>query len=435
MPISAPFPYYGGKRRVAGLIWDKFGNPTRYLEPFAGSLAVLLHRDTPCETEVVSDTDGYICNAWRSLQHDPEATAYHADYPTIHHDLTARQHTLIKWHFENSNRLSTDPDYFDPQIAGWWIWGTSNWIGANYAAIRPDGLISRAMPHVRIDNSGRGVSTQRRTYPVSDKRPGVGQRPGATGVSTQRRTYPVSDKRPSIERTTGGQGVSSQRKAYPVSDSRPNVNGRPSGKGVQSNRKTYPVSDKRPLVSDGPGGPGVQSNRKTYPVTDGRPSIQPRGGGNGISAQNRSFATNEAIYDYFRLLANRLRRVTTLNRPFEGFISPSLLGNTTTQITDTAIFLDPPYRVSTGRHSYLYSSDIAGTSEDVAVTAYEWAVENGDKFKIAYCCHEGDFEIPKNWTSITDEFNGVRKQSRRVTQRDMTMFSPKCDRDRGFNFE
>ena len=385
MPISAPFPYYGGKRRVAGLIWDKFGNPTRYLEPFAGSLAVLLHRDTPCETEVVSDTDGYICNAWRSLQRDPDATAFHADYPTIHHDLTARQHTLIKWHFENSNRLSTDPDYFDPQIAGWWIWGTSNWIGANYAAIRPDGLISRAMPHVRIDNSGRGVSAKRKEYPVDNTIPMVRTDNGGRGVSIQRRTYPVSDKRPSVERTTGGQGVSSQRKAYPV--------------------------------------------------TDGRPSIQPRGGGNGISAQNRSFTTNEAIYDYFRLLSKRLRRVTTLNRPFDGFISPSLLGNTTTQITDTALFLDPPYRVSTGRHSSLYSSDIAGTSEDVAVTAYEWAIKHGDRFKIAYCCHEGDFEIPKNWTSITDEFNGVRKQSRRVTQRDMTMFSPKCDRDRGFNFE
>ena len=385
MPISAPFPYYGGKRRVAGLIWDKFGNPTRYLEPFAGSLAVLLHRDTPCETEVVSDTDGYICNAWRSLRHDPEATAFHADYPTIHHDLTARQHTLIKWHFENSQRLSTDPDYFDPQIAGWWIWGTSNWIGANYAAIRPDGLISRAMPHVRIDNSGRGVSAKRKQYPVSEKRPMVRPDNSGRGVNIKRKSYPVSDKRPSVERTTGGQGVSSQRKAYPV--------------------------------------------------TDGRPSIQPRGGGNGISAQNRSFATNEAIYDYFRLLSARLRRVTTLNRPFDGFISPSLLGNTTTQITDTALLLDPPYRVSTGRHSYLYSSDIAGTSEDVAVTAYEWAVDNGDKFKIAYCCHEGDFEIPKNWTSITDEFNGVRKQSRRITQLDMVMFSPKCARDRGFNFE
>ena len=385
MPISAPFPYYGGKRRVAGLIWEKFGNPTRYLEPFAGSLAVLLHRDTPCETEVVSDTDGYICNAWRSLQRDPDATAFHADYPTIHHDLTARQHTLIKWHFENSQRLSTDADFYDPQIAGWWLWGTSNWIGANYAAIRPDGLISGRVPMVAADNSGSGVSIKRKKYPVDN-------------------TIPM------VRTDNGGRGVSIQRRTYPVSDTRPHINQRP-------------------------GGPGVTAQRKEYPVTDGRPSIQPRGGGNGISAQNRSFATNEAIYDYFRLLSKRLRRVTTLNRPFDGFISPSILGNTTTQVTDTAIFLDPPYRLSTGRESTLYSSDFDGTSEDVAVTAYEWAIANGDTFKIAYCCHEGDFEIPSNWTSIMDEFNGIRKQSRRVTQRDCVMFSPKCERDRGFNFE
>ena len=391
MPISAPFPYYGGKRRVAGLIWDKFGNPTRYLEPFAGSLAVLLHRDTPCETEVVSDTDGYICNAWRSLQRDPDATAFHADYPTIHHDLTARQHTLIKWHFENSTRLSTDPDYFDPQIAGWWIWGTSNWIGSNYAGIRGDNPVDNTIPMVRTDNGGRGVSIQRRTYPVSDSRPNVNGRPSGKGVQSNRKAYPVSDSRPHIKHVNGGQGVSQQR-------------------------RQFPVSGKRPSIERTTGGQGVSANRKAYPVTDGRPSIQPRGGGNGISAQNRSFTTNEAIYDYFRLLANRLRRVTTLNRPFDGFISPSILGNTTTQVTDTAIFLDPPYRVSTGRHSTLYSSDIAGTSEDVAVTAYEWAIKHGDRFKIAYCCHEGDFEIPSNWTAITDEFNGIRKQSRRMTQ-------------------
>ena len=435
MPISAPFPYYGGKRRVAGLIWEKFGNPTRYLEPFAGSLAVLLHRDTPCETEVVSDTDGYICNAWRSLQRDPDATAFHADYPTIHHDLTARQHTLIKWHFENSQRLSTDADFYDPQIAGWWIWGTSNWIGANYAAIRPGVPVDNTIPMVRTGIGGRGVSINRVKYPIKDRKPRILDHTGGEGISTQRRTYPVSGKRPSIERTTGGQGVSIQRKAYPVSDSRPNVNGRPSGKGVQSNRKAYPVSDSRPHIKHVNGGQGVSQQRRQFPVTDGRPSIQPRGGGNGISAQSRLFETNEAIYDYFRLLSKRLRRVTTLNRPFEGFISPSILGNTTTQVTDTAIFLDPPYRLSTGRESTLYISDFDGTSEDVAVTAYEWAIKHGDKFKIAYCCHEGDFDLPPNWTSITDEFNGIRKQSRRMTQRDMTMFSPKCDRDRGFNFE
>ena len=40
----APFPWYGGKRRWAELIWSKLGNPGVYAEPFAGSLAVLLHR-------------------------------------------------------------------------------------------------------------------------------------------------------------------------------------------------------------------------------------------------------------------------------------------------------------------------------------------------------------------------------------------------------
>ena len=273
-----------------------------------------------------------------------------------------------------------------------------------------DNPVDNTIPMVRTDNGGRGVSIQRRTYPVSDSRPNVNGRPSGKGVQSNRKAYPVSDSRPHIKHVNGGQGVSQQR-------------------------RQYPVSGKRPSIERTTGGQGVSANRKAYPVTDGRPSIQPRGGGNGISAQNRSFTTNEAIYDYFRLLANRLRRVTTLNRPFDGFISPSILGNTTTQVTDTAIFLDPPYRVSTGRHSTLYSSDIAGTSEDVAVTAYEWAIKHGDKFKIAYCCHEGDFEIPKNWTSIMDEFNGIRKQSRRMTQRDLTMFSPKCERDRGFNFE
>lgn len=40
---SAPFPYFGGKSLVAGHVWDAFGGDVRnYVEPFAGSLAVML---------------------------------------------------------------------------------------------------------------------------------------------------------------------------------------------------------------------------------------------------------------------------------------------------------------------------------------------------------------------------------------------------------
>jgi hypothetical protein len=45
--LRAPFPYFGGKSRAAHLVWAAFGDVPNYVEPFAGSLAVLLGRPTP----------------------------------------------------------------------------------------------------------------------------------------------------------------------------------------------------------------------------------------------------------------------------------------------------------------------------------------------------------------------------------------------------
>ena len=42
--LRAPFPYFGGKRRAAPIIWAALGDPGGYVEPFAGSAAVLLAR-------------------------------------------------------------------------------------------------------------------------------------------------------------------------------------------------------------------------------------------------------------------------------------------------------------------------------------------------------------------------------------------------------
>ena len=44
--LKAPFPYFGGKLRVAAQVWERFGDAPNYVEPFAGSLAVLLGRPT-----------------------------------------------------------------------------------------------------------------------------------------------------------------------------------------------------------------------------------------------------------------------------------------------------------------------------------------------------------------------------------------------------
>ena len=65
-PLKAPFPYFGGKSKVAPLVWSRFGDVRNYVEPFAGSLACLLARPSPfVGTETVNDADGLISNFWR----------------------------------------------------------------------------------------------------------------------------------------------------------------------------------------------------------------------------------------------------------------------------------------------------------------------------------------------------------------------------------
>ena len=33
MIYRSPYPYYGGKSRIASQIWDRLGNPPNYVEP------------------------------------------------------------------------------------------------------------------------------------------------------------------------------------------------------------------------------------------------------------------------------------------------------------------------------------------------------------------------------------------------------------------
>ena len=204
--VTAPFPYHGGKGRWAADIWDRFGAADVYAEPFAGSLAVLLAAPTPARREVVCDSDGHICNFWRAVQHDPEAVARHADWPTIHQDLTARHTWLRRWGAEHAERLSSDPEFFDSRAAGWWVWGISLWIGGEWCSTEHDKIPKIAGNHI----PGGGVSAQRSKVP-HDKRPkAVGNRLGtAYGVSAQR------DQIPHVDPWIGGKGVSVQRDRVP----------------------------------------------------------------------------------------------------------------------------------------------------------------------------------------------------------------------------
>ncbi len=136
MTLLAPFPWFGGKRRVASLVWERFGSVPNYVEPFAGSLAVLLSRPHEPGTESVNDLDGYISNFWRAIQAEPGEVARVADWPVSECDLHARHQWLVG-RATFRERMLTDPDYYDVRIAGWWVWGISQWIGGGWCS-RPE---------------------------------------------------------------------------------------------------------------------------------------------------------------------------------------------------------------------------------------------------------------------------------------------------------
>ena len=173
--LIAPFPWFGGKSRVAAPVWEHFGDVDHYVEPFAGSLAVLLGRPGghTANAETVNDLDNYLCNFWRAVQAEPDAVAHWADWPVNETDLHARHAWLVTQGRERLANLDADPLAYDSQVAGWWLWGICSWIGSGWCSGNGpwrvvDGEmvndnagqgINRQLPH--LGNAGRGINRQR----------------------------------------------------------------------------------------------------------------------------------------------------------------------------------------------------------------------------------------------------------------------------------
>ena len=177
---KAPFPYFGGKQHAAPLVWAVFGDVPHYVEPFCGSLAVLLRRPHECNrtyfSETVNDIDGLLCNAWRSLQLSPDATAEAASWPVSECDLHARHLWLVNWAAErNFERLMADPDWHDskePGVARQLPHLGDDGRGVDRPQLREPG-VARQLPHLGDD--GRGVNHAGLREPgVHRKRPHLG---------------------------------------------------------------------------------------------------------------------------------------------------------------------------------------------------------------------------------------------------------------------
>lgn len=157
--LRAPFPWFGGKSRVADVVWQRFGDVANYVEPFFGSGAVLLGRPHRPRTETVNDKDAYLANFWRALQSEPDVVAAWAADPVNEADILARHSWLVE-QGEFRGRLRTDPHYYDAKIAGWWVWGQSAWIGSGWCA---HASVSDQLPH--LGNAGMGVHRPQQKLP------------------------------------------------------------------------------------------------------------------------------------------------------------------------------------------------------------------------------------------------------------------------------
>lgn len=168
------YPWFGGKAMVADLIWQALGNPAHYIEPCYGGGAVHLARPHAPTLETINDLDHYVVNFLRAVRTEWEAVAKWCEGPVAEADLHARHHWLVTqeaWH----QRITTDPDYYDAQIAGWWVWGLCAWIGGGWCAPRqqhaqlpPLGGAGRGLHRKRPDLHcyGQGLLTQQGAAPM-----------------------------------------------------------------------------------------------------------------------------------------------------------------------------------------------------------------------------------------------------------------------------
>ena len=157
--MKLPFPWFGGKTLAAPKIWEAFGNPVNYSEPFAGGLASLLLRpnyDPLLHTETINDLDCFVANFWRALQHDPNGVCHYCGQPVNEADLHSRHKWLIN-QSEFREKMLSDPDFYDIKIAGWWVWGLCCWIGSGWCP--QDGVASVQLPH--LGDHGRGGHRKR----------------------------------------------------------------------------------------------------------------------------------------------------------------------------------------------------------------------------------------------------------------------------------
>lgn len=371
--LKAPFPYFGGKRSCADLIWSRFGDVTNFVEPFAGSLAVLLARPLPfAGVETVNDADSYVANFWRATSCDPESVVEHVDWPVNEADLHARHRWLVLSDDAAifREKMRTDPEHYDAKIAGWWCWGICCWIGSGWCQM-PESADWDQRPVLTNKGQGQGVNG------------GLSkQLPDLTSGRTSR----------------GGRGILAAGRpqladAYDV------------GRGVHASASSADW-DQRPQIHGADSGVTVN-------------------GGGATCAARRAW-----LLDWFGRLRDRLRLVRVCCGDWSRVCSSE---SVLTRLGTTAVFLDPPYSKESGRAESLYATESLTVAHDVRA----WCVTHGPNPQIRICLAgyvgEGHEELEQHgwecvpWKSGGGYGNRTTK-GKGNTKKERLWFSPACVR-------
>ena len=170
--------------------------------------------ETDTHTFIAEGLASHNCNFWRAVKLRPEKTAEHADNPVNENDLHARHAWLVGQKEALSARLEGDPEWCDPKVAGWWVWGMSCWIGSGFCSGRgPWGVVDGQLVH--LGDNGQGVNRQ--LVHLGNNGQGVNRQLVHLGNNGQER------KRPALA-IGGGLGVVSESSVDGISRQMPSTN-------------------------------------------------------------------------------------------------------------------------------------------------------------------------------------------------------------------
>jgi hypothetical protein len=145
----------------------------------------------------------------------------------------------------------------------------------------------------------------------------------------------------------------------------------------------------------------------------------------GPEGNGMHWKRGEQLHEYFRALADRLRRVRICSGDWSRVCGPT----PTVKQGLTAVFLDPPYGLADDRDPRCY-----GDNDDLSVASRvrDWALSHGDDSRLRIClCGYDSFTMPEGWTRVRWKTQGgygnhANQRGRANSSRECLYFSPHC---------